>query len=623
MPRSEKTPSPISGLLLVIATLAFLYFAKDVLIPLSLAILVTFLLTPGVKRLESWRLGRIPSVALVILFSVALCGGLGWIAGNQLIDVVNEMPRYRENIGHRLDMFRGPSRGGLAKAGESVKELAKELSGTPSPEPAPQQNPQTAPPPARSKKTEAAAPLLPPDKKPVLVQLVEAPPTIIESLKSLLGPLLAPIGTAIIVIAFAFVMLLKREDLRSRILRLIGQNQLNLATAAFDDAAERVSRYLRLQFLVNTAFGALVTTGLYFIGIPNFFLWGVLAGTLRFVPYLGPVLGASLPTIVALAVSDHWQQPLLCLGLFLVVEPVTGYVVEPALYGTHTGISSLAILVSATIWTALWGPIGLVLSTPLTVCAMVIGRYVPQFGFLHVLLGDQPALSLPAQIYQRLLAMDNTEAHAVIDEFLKDHSLSEIYDDLLIPALSMAEEDRHKGELDETRGQFLLQSLEEFVAELADYAADQPSDPEKVESQPIAAERVHVRVICVAAGDKADEISGAMLGQVLERVGYAVVALPPVHSSMEVLESLAGEPGDIVCISALPPFALINARSLSKGLRSKFPELRILVGLWGFSGGGVKADERLAKAFSVDVVTTIGEAIERLGAPVKAAVLAD
>jgi predicted PurR-regulated permease PerM len=561
-------------------------------------------------------------VTLVVLFSVALCGGLGWIAGNQLIDVVNELPRYRENIGHRLDMFRGPQKGGLAKAGESVKELAKELSGAPpeqTPQPAPQA-PAQASPPTHSKKTAASAPLLPPDKKPVLVQLVEAPPTIIESLKSLLGPLLAPIGTAVIVIAFASVMLLKREDLRSRILRLIGQNQLNLATAAFDDAAERVSRYLRLQFLVNTAFGALITIGLYFIGIPNFFLWGVLAGTLRFVPYLGPVLGASLPTIVALAVSEHWQQPLLCLGLFLVIEPVTGYVVEPALYGTHTGISSLAILVSATIWTALWGPIGLVLSTPLTVCAMVIGRYVPQFGFLHVLLGDQPALSLSAQIYQRLLAMDNTEAHAVIDEFLKDHSLSEIYDDLLIPALSMAEEDRHKGELDETRERFLLQSLEEFVAELADYAADQPSDPEKIEEAP---SRVGVRVICVAAGDKADEISAAMLGQVLERVGYAVVALPPVHSSMEVLESLAGEPGDVVCISALPPFALINARSLSKGLRSKFPGLRILVGLWGFSGGGVKADERLAKAFSVNVVTTIGEAVERIGTPVKAAVLAD
>ncbi len=386
MNRSEKRSSPVSALILVIAALAILYFARDVLIPLSLAILVTFLLTPGVKSLELWRLGRIPSVSLVVLLSVTLFGGLGWIAGNQLIDVVNELPHYRENIGHRLDMFRGPTKGGLAKAGESVKELAKELSGG-APEPTPQLTPQPAPA-ARSKKPQSSAPLLPADKKPILVQLVEAPPTMIESLKNILGPLLAPIGTAVIVIVFAFVMLVKREDLRSRILRLIGQNQLNLATAAFDDAAERVSRYLRLQFLVNTAFGTLVTIGLYFIGIPNFFLWGVFAGTLRFVPYLGPVMGASpadhrgagrFGTLAAAAVvSGSFSGYRACDW----VRCGTG-----ALRNAHWNLS-LAILVSATVWTALWGPIGLVLSTPLTVCAMVIGRYVPQFGFLHVLLGD-------------------------------------------------------------------------------------------------------------------------------------------------------------------------------------------------------------------------------------------
>jgi len=594
----------------VVVTLAVLYFGRDILIPFSLAILVAFLLTPAVKRLESWRLGRIPSVLLVVLFSFSIVGGLGWIAGNQLIDVVNELPQYKENISHKMEMFRGPSKGGLAKAGESVKELAKELSGSPAPEQAP------VPAPEKPKKSHPLTPLSGIDGKPLLVQTVEAPPTILESLRNIVGPLLAPFGTAVIVISFAIVMLAQREDLRSRILRLIGQDQLNLATQAFDDAAERVSRYLRLQFLVNTAYGSVITAGLYFIGIPNFLLWGVLAGALRFVPYLGPILGASLPVAVALAISGHWTPPLLCVALFLVAETITGYLVEPALYGTHTGISTLAILVAATVWTVLWGPIGLVLSTPLTVCVMVIGRYVPQFEFLHVLLGDQPALSPSAQIYQRLLAMDIPEAHAVIDAFLKDHTLSELYDDLLIPALGMAEEDRHKGELDEGRGKFLLQSLEEFVAELADYAVQQPSEPEPVERDTPASpsSSKDVRVICLPAGDKADEISASMLGQVLERVGYATVSLPLVGSVVEVLESLAIQAGDVVCISALPPFALINARSLSKELRVRFPQLRILVALWGFAAGA-NSGGRLSRAFPLGVVTTIGEAVDRIGVP--------
>ncbi|HWC99864.1 MAG TPA: AI-2E family transporter [Candidatus Sulfopaludibacter sp.] len=600
----------MSSLLPVILAGGVLYVAKDVLIPLSLAVLIAFLLTPPVKRLEAWHIGRIPAVLVVVFISFSTFGGLGWLVGNQLIDVINELPNYKQNIRHRVDAFRGPSKAGLAKAGESVKELTKELAGAP-PEKAetpPVLRRHTAPPPL----TGTAAP-------PVLVQLVEAPPTLLESVKSILGPLLAPVSTAVIVIVFAIVMLAKREDLRSRILRLIGQNQLHVATEAFDDAAQRVSRYLRLQFLVNSAFGALITVGLYFIGIPNFLLWGVLAGLFRFIPYLGPVLGAALPTIVALAISDHWLQPLLCLGLFLLVEPITAYVVEPALYGTHTGISSLAILVAATVWTALWGPIGLVLSTPLTVCVMVIGRYVPQFAFLYILLGDEPALSPAALVYQRLLAMDDAEAHTVIEDFLKEHTLSQLYDDLLIPALALFEEERHKGELDETRGHFLIETVEEFVAELADYTAEQPEDQEQPEAPPAVSPGI--RVVCVPAGDKADEISGAMLCQVLERAGHTAISLPLGGSLSQTLDLVAAESGDVVCVSALPPFALINARSLSKALRARFPGLRIVVGLWGFARGGAKTDERLAKAFTVDVVTSIGETVVRIQTPAESAAL--
>jgi predicted PurR-regulated permease PerM/methanogenic corrinoid protein MtbC1 len=604
---ASKSPAPsarLSPLIASVLVLAALYFARAVLIPLSLAALFAFLLTPAVKRLETWRLGRIPSVVLVMMFSFLAIGGLGWIAANQLIDVLTQLPNYKTNINNKFEALHKPGTGSLAKARESLKELSKELSGSAAPPP-------VAPP---AKPAARKAVLIPTGDRPVLVQLVEAPPSTLQYIKSVLGPLVAPVGTAIIVLVFAIVMLIKREDVRDRVLRLIGPAQLNLATEAFDDATQRVSRYLRLQFVVNTAYGILIATGLNFIGLPNALLWGVLAGVFRFVPYVGAIAGAALPAFLALAMFDSSLQPALCVALFLVIEPVVGYVIEPALYGTHTGISSLAILVAAAFWTTLWGPVGLVLSTPLTVCLVVLGRHVPHLEFLHVLLGDEPVLPPAAQLYQRLLAMDQQEAHAVITLYLKDHSVLELYDEVLIPALSMAEHDRHKGSLDETREQFLHQSLEEFLAELADVTQDTNESGEEAAARP---ETGVVRVVCLAASDKADEITAAMLAQVLELAGHPTISFPVLSSPADILEALSGHPGDLVCISALPPFALMKARSLSKQLRARFPELRIVIGLWHFSGGGANADERLGRAFTVDVVTTLAQAVERVQAPLE------
>lgn len=606
-----ESPPPLSRYgppLAFLLAVAGLYFAKAVLIPLSLAALLAFLLTPAVRRLEAWRLPRTAAVLLVLLFSFSAFAILGWIAANQLIDVLNELPKYQANIHGKIEALRPPGKGGLAKATETVKELSKELSTT-----APEQV--VAPVPRQPKKTQKAAP--PSPERPLLVQLVDPPSTVLQSLSAIISPLLAPIATAGIVSVFAIVMLLKREDLRNRFLRLIGQTQLNLATEAIDDATQRVSRYLRLQFVVNAAFGTLVTSGLYFIGVPNALLWGVLAGVLRFVPFVGAIIGASLPLILALAIFDSWQRPVMVLGLFLVVEPTVAYVVEPWLYGTHTGISSLAILVSAAFWTTLWGPIGLILSTPLTVCLVVIGRHVPHLGFLHVVLGDEEVLSAAAQFYQRLLALDQHEAKAVIDAFLKEHPLIQLYDDVMIPALSMAEEDRHKGALDETRERFLLQSIEEFVAELAEVGAGQPSNTEQSavaeSTNALITPHQEIRVVCIPASDKADEISGAMLTQVLDLAGFTTASFSAQRSPADVLETLCPYQGDIVCISAVPPFALMNARSFSKQLRARFPQLRIVVGLWSFSGNdGVRVDERLGKAFTVEVVTTLAQALESI-----------
>ena len=320
-----------------------------------------------------------------------------------------------------------------------------------------------------------------------------------------------------------------------------------------------------MQFLVNTGFGAAIAFGLHVIGLPGALLWGVLAGLFRFVPYIGPVIGGGLPFLISMAVFASWKPPLMTLALFLLAEMLVAYVIEPWLYGKHTGISPLAILVAAAFWAAVWGPVGLILSTPLTVCLVVLGRYVPQFEFLFVMLGDEPVLPPEVQFYQRLLAMDQQEARAVMEQFLTEKSPAELYDAVFVPALSMAEADRHKGGLDEVREDFMMQSVGEFIAELA-AAGTYTGRSGRREAKCIhsfAPLPVDCRVVCLPAKDKADEITAAMLAQLLESEGIPAVCLPVTGlPATSTLDELSIQPSDIVCISALPPFAVLNARSL-------------------------------------------------------------
>jgi predicted PurR-regulated permease PerM len=596
-----------------IVSIAALYFARDVLIPLALAVLLTFLLAPLTARLEAWRLSRLPAVLIVMTISLSLIGGIGWIVTNQLIDVINGLPDYRDNIQRKLQSIHGPKGGSLAKATHSVEELSKELSTT-----APNQPP--APVSRQPAKTTKTAPPMASGTRPVPVELVAPPASALQSLRNLLGPLAGPLRTAGIVIVFAIFMLMKREDLRNRLFHLVGQRQLNVMTQALDDAAQRVSRYLLMQFIVNAVFGTIITIGLYFIGVPNALLWGVLAGALRFVPFVGPLIAGAFPLMLALAAFDGWTRPALTLCLFLVIELILSNVVEPWLYGAHTGISSLAILVAAVFWTVIWGPVGLILSTPLTVCLLVLGRYVPQLEFLNILLGDEPVLVREAQFYQRLLAMDQKEARAVIDEFLKQGPLMDLYDEVIIPALSMAEHDRHQGALDQPREAFILQSINEFIVELGEYRAEQlgtsqtnGEEPGQKPSDPAIETRLpNSRVICLPAKDDADEITCAMLAQLLEQAGYPAISFSVTDSPVAILQDFSNRTGDIVCICALPPFALMNARTLSKRLRARFPDLSFVIGLWHISDGDAKYDERLGNAFADTVVTTLKQALEHI-----------
>jgi predicted PurR-regulated permease PerM len=586
---TSRLPPAVAFLLAIAA----LYLAREILVPLSVAVLLSFLLTPAVRRLERWKLGRLGSVLLVFIFSMAWVAGVGYVVGKQLIDVLNQLPAYKENLQAKMESLHGRPGGSLAKATASVQELSRELA-------APKPQDVQALPREPSQTQKAASPVVA-GARPVPVELVEPPPNALQSLRNIAGPLLAPIGTAVIVVIFTLVILIKREDLRNRVLRLLGRGRLPRATQAFDDAAARVTRYLRMQFLINTVFGTMIALGLYLIGLPSALLWGALAGLLRFMPYLGPIVGGSLPTLMALAVFPGWRYPLMCLGLFLVIEMLVAYAVEPWLYGTHTGVSSLAILVSAAFWTTLWGPVGLMLSTPLTVCLLVLGRHAPQLEFLYVILGDEPVLPPEEELYQRLMALDQQEAQAVVDKAAEGKTPLDVYDAIMVPALRLAEEDRHRGALDGNREDFIVQSMNEFIAKLAG------------ESEDSAAARVPVRrVLCLPAGDRADQLTAVMLAQVLQLGGFSVLVLPPSDAPGDSFANLTVEPGDTICISALPPFALMNARTSSKRLRARFPRQRILVGLWSRAGEGEDFEERLTKAFDVQVVTSLTEALQKL-----------
>jgi predicted PurR-regulated permease PerM len=591
-------------MVMLFGTIAVLYFAREILVPLAFALVLTFVLTPVVAFLQRSRIGRVPSVALTVLVTMAVAGWIGWIIAIQLVDVAKKLPEYRENIHIKMEALRLPAKGPLGLAANSFRETARELSspGAPTPDPGPAAR-------DRKQRTAPSTPGL-----PVAVQIVQPPAEGLDYLRGLAQPALRPLGLIGLVLIFTIFMLVKRSDLRHRLFRLAGLGQINIMTQALDDAAQRVSRYLFMLILVNVCFGAVFGFGLYWIGVPNPALWGVVAGLLRIVPYVGTMVAAALPIALSLAAFDSWLPPLLVFLLFAGLELTIANFVEPWLYGVHTGISSLALLVAAVFWALLWGPAGLILSTPLTVCVVVLGRYVPQLSFLHVLLGDEEVLGAEAQIYQRLLAMDQPEAHAIVIRFLKEKPLVEFYDSVLIPALSLAEQDRHQGAIDTTREEFLFLSINEMITELSEYQPAHESSPaEDAAAESVPAERLSARIICLPANDRADEATAAMLAQLLEQAGHVTLCLPIAHASpAEMLALLEIRQDDIICISALPPYAFPPARTMCKLIRERFPKLKLVIGVWGFSGDAQKAKARFERAQPDLLLTSLAQAVEQI-----------
>jgi predicted PurR-regulated permease PerM len=629
MSRARQDSLAVSPLVVLAGVILILYFARAVLIPLALALTLNFLLTPMVMWLQRLHVRRVPAVALVMLVSVTALAGLSWVVAKQLLEVANDLPKYRLNIHNKIEALHLPPDNALGRATESVKEIDREFSDSGArPAPASELGSQAGSKihspiasPAASQVQSASRPTA----EPVPVQVMPVPASGFEYLRDVMRPVLAPLGTAGMVLIFTVFILIKQEDLRDRFLRLVGVAQLHAMTLALDDAAHRISGYLVMQFLVNACYGFCFGVGLFFIGIPNAVLWGVIAGLLRIVPYVGALAATVFPVVLALAVFNAWGPPLLVILLFALLELIVSNFVEPWLYGAHTGISSLALLVTTVFWTMLWGWAGLVLAVPLTVCAIVLGRYVPRMSFLQVLLGDETALSVEAQFYQRLLAMDQDDARTIANNFLKGHSLMSLYDQVLVPALSLAEQDRHKGALDETRESFLFLSVSEIVSELAVYRPEEVSArPRRLMSrwtpaaQP-ALPSIHaeptpstVRIFCLAANDRADEITSSMLAQLLERAGHGVLSLPFGSPFEEILTQLTPDPQDVVCISALPPFAIAQASTLCQRIRMHLPEIKILAGIWGFAGDLDKAQERFGNTRPDRVVASLAQAVEQI-----------
>jgi predicted PurR-regulated permease PerM len=558
------------GVLVVVA--AILYLARDVLIPLVVAILLSFLLAPAVRLLERWRLGRVPATFIVVLLGFSIIGAVGWFAASQAVSLAAKLPEYRENISAKIRALRAPSEGKLGQAAEAIRDLEEEAA---------------------------------PEQPPLAVRETAATP--FAALMEWITPFTKPLGIALAVIIFTILMLLNREDMRDRLIGLIGAGRINLTTQAIGEASERVSRYLYMQLVVNAGFGIPFGIALYFIGIPNAMLWGLLATLLRFIPYAGIWIAIAIPVTLAFAISDGWSLVAWTVGVFIALELVFVYGIEPWLYGRSTGLSPIAIIAAVIFWTWLWGPVGLLLATPLTVCVAVMGRYIPEFGFLNVLLGVEPVLPPEGRLYQRLIALDDEEAIDVSEEYANEHGLPALHQDVVIPALGLAEQDRHRGVIDQARERFMFDTVRKIIEDVEDRKAMKEAAQPTVE----APSRNAAALCIVGAHDEADHLAALAFARVLPAADFHAQVLGHPVLAGEIVDRVAESGAGIVCISAVPPQAAIQAGYLVKRLKARLPALKILVVLWT-SEDIARARARLGETGADKIVSGFTEAIAQL-----------
>ena len=579
---------------------AVLYVGRGVLIPLAIAILLTFLLSPLASRLQRLHVPRVPAVLLTALATFLVTGAIGLLIGAQVTQLAAELPSYQTNVILKLRSLSdaAPSGGVFERLSSMVDTLRAEVDAV----------------------TGDNAPAPETENVPVVeVRMPER--SAFEVLTEYATPIIGPAGKAGLVVVLVIFMLLEREALRNRLIRLIGPN-INVTTEALDETGSRVSRYLLMQLVVNVTYGIPFGIGLYFIGIPNSFLWAALAVLLRFIPYLGPLLSATFPLLLAIAVDPGWTTLLLTLGLILTIELVSNNFIEPWLYGASTSISAVAIILAAIFWTTLWGPIGLLLATPLTVCLAVTGRYFPQLAFLDVLLGSAPALSLPERFYQRLLAGDAAENIAIAESFLEEHDLPELYDEVALPALRLAAADNARGTLSPERRLVVTRTVLELVGELAEHddsrheraPAREAPEPDPQGAGIERADGTGSSVLCAAGRSGFDLAVATMLGQLLERQGFAVRVVSAEALSPEHLTALNVDEHDAICLSYLDETAAVRALQTARRLARHAPGKLVLLGMWNLPERDRARRTRLPE--QARVVRTLGETLEVLLAEV-------
>ncbi len=618
METSERRPTVVapaetpglSGLLTLavsVVVVAGLYLGRTVLIPITLAVLLSFLLAPIVNLLRRIHLGRVLSVLVAVILALGIILALGTLIGTQIADLAQEVPRYATTIRDKVDTVQGYATG-------QVNAVMRRID-----------TPQAAAP----KPAPSAGP------RPMQVEVHEPDPTPIQLAERIITPIVDPLSTTAIVLIVAIFVLLQREDLRDRLIRLFGSSDLHRTTAAMNDAARRLSRYFLTQLGINTAFGIITGTGLFFIGVPSPVLWGTVGLLLRFVPYIGAPLAAILPLALAAAVSPGWTMVLWTAGLYVGTEAIMGQVVEPLMYGRSTGLSPFSVVVSATFWTWLWGPIGLILSTPLTLCLVVLGRHVERLEFLDVILGDRPALTPVESFYQRMLAGDPDEAHDQAEVLLRDRPLSSYYDEVVLKGLQLAANDAARGVLTEAQLEKIKDSMQALIDDLDEHDDKDPDAKDALESAATAPSRSEqdvpkhpapgkvvadalpvawrgpAPVLCIAGRGPLDEAAASMLAQLLHKSGLTARVLPHEAASRLRIGGLEGEGVAMVCLCYLEIGGTpSHLRYMLRRLRQRLPHARLLVGLWP-AEQAILTDDRLRAAVGADVYTSsLREAVE-------------